>query len=399
MEKQNHQDKYTTAAYDEAGNRIDIKNARSGANGYFCIGCRATMIAHKPQTIGISPYFRHHPKDVKIHRNCKWSDELTRHKLAQDILQMTKYIKVPDVFKFSPDGIGLGYLIKESEIIRAHTVESEMSFFEDDDYNIQWKHLNINEQTIIKSKNRTLIRPDIAFFDIQGKPILLIEIHSTHKVNEKKTLKINRIGIDTVEVRLPTDSFDSINACFDKTSFTKWKYNHEEQNTTYVPLSNSSRERISSLYDDEEGIYEASFKCRKNQIGNLIRTFEQCLELESYATIERDFKSEMFEIERDTKRYTRRLRELQKRYKTNIEGEFTEEESEFRDRENKFRMEKKRVEELNQREQEKITTETGNLETATELLIQSIREIKAIIGNQQEEIRRLELSVNDTVSF
>lgn len=399
MEKQNHQDKYTTLAYDEAGNRIEIKNALSGANGYFCIGCKASMIAHKPQTRDISPYFRHHPKDVKINRNCKWSDESTRHKLAKDILQMTKYIKVPDVFKFPPDGIGLGYLIKESEIIQAHTVESEMSFFEDDDYNIQWRHLNITEQTIIKSKNRTLIRPDIAFFDIQGKPILLVEIHSTHKVNEKKTLKINRIGIDTVEVRLPTDSFDSINTCFDKTSFTKWKFNHEEQNTTYIPISNSSRERISSLYENEEGIYEASFKCRKNQIGNLIRTLEQCLELESYTTIERDFKSEIFEVERDTKRYTRRLQELQKKYKTRIEGEFAEEESEFRDRENEFRIEKNGVEKLNKTEQERIATEKGNLETATDSLTEPIKNIRVIIGNQQEEIRGLELAVGNTVSF
>ena len=130
------------------------------------------------------------------------------------------------------------------------------------------------------------------------------------------------------------------------------------------------------------------------------------MELESYTTVERDFKSEIFEVERDTRRYSKRLRELQKTYKAKIEGEFTNEESEFRDTENEFRIEKNRVEELNHREQEKITAETGNLETATNLLIQSIREIKIIVGNQQQEIgtqqqeiRRLELSVNDTISF
>ena len=292
-----------TYAFDKDRNYIKIKDALSGANGYYCIGCSSEMIAHKSQKI--KEYFRHHPKDININRSCIWSDETTRHKLAMDILQINKSIKVPKIVKSPPDGNGPVYKIRDSEIIYAHTVEIEMSFFEDVEGNVRWKRLGVDE---LHSGEDLLIRPDVSFFDSTGKPILLIEIVVTNRIKEPKLLKIRRLGIDTVQVKIPTDSLESINTCFDKTTYTQWVYNYEEHSTSYLSISTSSGKGISSFDELPEGIHEETFKCRKNQIGNLIRAFERCLEKEPYTTIKRELDNQLLEVESHTERDSKQLR-------------------------------------------------------------------------------------------
>ena len=61
-----------------------------------------------------------------------------------------------------------------------------------------------------------LIQPDVAFFDKDETPILLIEIVATHKVDPEKIVKIKRLGIDTVQVKVPKDSPQEIENCFYK---------------------------------------------------------------------------------------------------------------------------------------------------------------------------------------
>src|SRR5687768_15094672 len=84
-------------ALDKNKIRIPISKAESGANGYYCEGCKSEMEA----CIGnvVRPYFRHHSKEGQNDvRECTWSNELARHAVGKDILQMEKQIKVPSLY-------------------------------------------------------------------------------------------------------------------------------------------------------------------------------------------------------------------------------------------------------------------------------------------------------------
>ncbi|MBB6003202.1 hypothetical protein [Arcicella rosea] len=379
------ENKNTTEAYDRNRNYVNISNAMSGANGYYCIGCGAEMVAHKPIS-KISPYFRHHPKFVNIERLCTWSDESTRHKKAKDILQAKKSIKVPKVIKYPPDGNGPRYIIQESKFIKAYSVEIELSFYEDSNGNVKWERLNNSEKSSTKN---FLIRPDVAFFDSNGKPILLIEIDVTHKIKDEKWLKIKRLGIDTVEVKIPRDSEESIIECFDRTTFTKWIFNNEEQNTSYFSISSSFGKRVSTTDEFTGGIHEETFKCRRSQIGNLIRAFERCLEQESYISIKQRLELEILEVENNTERESKQLRELQGEFEARIKGEFEDEEEEFRGRYENFRAEEVRVEGLYNEEQSKFEIETKRINSETRELEKSIKSVESLIREYQDEIRQI----------
>ncbi len=177
---------FTTIALNENKERVKIEDAKRGLI-YFCEGCGAQKIA-VTQFIrrDVAKYFKHHSKDVHIHHNtCKWSDEKTLHKMAMDILQIKKYIKVPSVLKFSPDGKGLAYKIRDAKIIEAHSIENEMSYFEDSEGVLKWKRLNFTELKLLKDK---LIRPDVSFFNSDNTPILFIEIVFSNDISEEKYL-------------------------------------------------------------------------------------------------------------------------------------------------------------------------------------------------------------------
>ena len=286
---------HTKIVIDEKGIRIEIENARKGAK-YFCEGCKARKIAVTEFIRrDIAKYFKHHPKDIHIHHNsCKWSDESTLHKLAKDILQIEKRIKVPSVIKTSPDGKGKAYKIRDSKVINAHSVEIEMSFYEDEKGILKWQKLSISEQESLRNR---LIRPDVSFFDINGIPILLIEIIVSNDISEDKYLKIKRFGIDTVKVNIPTHNLELVNTFFDTTIYTKWVFNNDEQRTTYISIPTPSGRPVSSSDELEGGIYADSFTCRSNEIRNFTRTVERCLEQESYQSIKGELDRQLLEIE------------------------------------------------------------------------------------------------------
>lgn len=83
-------------------------------------------------------YFRHDTKDVKIEGKCTFSNQNFRHRLAMDILARTKRIKVPNLYKFSPDG-NSKILIQESRFVEAHSVRAGLSFYENDDGVVMWE--------------------------------------------------------------------------------------------------------------------------------------------------------------------------------------------------------------------------------------------------------------------
>jgi len=292
---------------------VFIGNVESGRKGYFCIGCKREMQAVKPKIASIRPYFRHDVKALKDRKKCTYSDETYRHKLAKEILQINKSIKVPAVYKYPEKGVeGWPNLISESRVIEAFSVGIEKLFYEDENGEISFGK---NDE----SKNKhLLLKPDVTFFDRKQNPILFIELVATHKISEEKKIKISRLGIDTIQITIPKDSPEAIGNAINNTNHTKWIYNYEQANTQYIPVSLSSSKGIQPIDEIQRKFFEESFKCRAAQIGNLISTIKRCVGSEHYAQIERNYRSEISRIEENTENHRDKWRRICEDRRTEI---------------------------------------------------------------------------------
>jgi hypothetical protein len=275
-------------------------------------------------------HFSHDPKDILQKGKCTYSDETYRHKLAKDILQRIKEIKVPTLYKYPPQGIeGKPYKIKDAQIIKAHTVRNELSFYEDENGEIAWgRNIDFEED----NTKHLLIRPDVAFFDHNDKPILLIEIFATHKIDDDKLFKIMRLKIDTVTVSIPKDSPTEIENTFYKTDRTKWVYNYEQEQIQYIRISSGDGEGIPPIDEFQRRLLKAveSYSCRAAQIRNIIRGITKVVESEPYKQVEADFRGEIERVAKNAEGNRGKLRNLQEQFTVQISGEFREEEKGLR---------------------------------------------------------------------
>jgi hypothetical protein len=316
------------------GESIHISNAESGRRGYFCQGCNFPMQAVKSLKQNRISYFRHDVRDVKIEHKCTYSDETFRHKLAKEILQRIKRVKVPNLYKYHPkDKNGNSFLIAKSKIIEAYSVGIENSFFENEEGEIVFgKNTGLGEKNLI-------IKPDVTFFDVTGKPILFIEIVATHKIDDEKRIKLKRLGIDTIQIKIPKESPQEIENCFLTTNYTKWIYNYDEECTDYFSISNGDSEGIPIIDKEQRNLLAESFICRKARINNIIRTIKKCLESQPYRTIERNFESEISRVEKNTISFERQWEELQNGVRNQLAKQFEEEESRLEDELGSFEAE------------------------------------------------------------
>lgn len=321
------------------GEHLFIMDAESGRKGYWCIGCDAEMEAvRRKKNLLYKSYFRHIAKDKKKGEiPCTFSNQDFRHNLAIDILQRTKRIKVPNLYKYAPDGKS-AKLIQEAKFIEAHSVKAELSFYEDDDGNVLF-----GKNPEIDNKN-LLIRPDVTFFDIQGKPILLIEIVVSHKLNDEKKAKIRRLGIDTIQIIIPKDSPENIAQNFLVTKNTKWVFNYVEQNTNYFQLPSGNTEGISQIDELQMGLLRESIICRRNQISNLIRSITKCVESQLYKRVEFNIGQEIQRIEKATREHQSRLEEIQRGIEIEISSEFRERREKLNERNRRFQSDKGELE-------------------------------------------------------
>lgn len=378
------------------GEPIYILEAESGRKGYWCMGCGEEMEAvRKIKNINHKSYFRHCAKDVEIERKCTFSNQDYRHRLAIDILQRTKRIKVPNLYKYAPDG-SQAILLEETQFIEAHSVRAELTFYEDDEAKVHW-----GKNPEIDNKN-LLIRPDVTFFDVHGKPTLLVEIVVSHKLDDDKKAKIKRLGIDTIQITIPKDSPENIANNFLVTKNTKWVFNHVEQNTNYFQLSNRTSERILPIDSIEMGFFRESVTCRENQIRNLIRGLRKCVESQHYRNIEQNLESELSRAKGNAERERKRLEQLRIQHRESVESRFREaydilerEESEF---EHSLEETQRQLYEEYNREQTDIERQHTNLEGRYLAKLESIRQEQTIInrelksrpgvGRAEEDIRR-----------
>lgn len=272
---------------------VFIGDVESGRKGYFCLGCDKEMQAVKATKR--KAHFRHHVEPGSTMGKCTFSDETYRHKLAKEILQIQKNVKVPSVYKYPPRGEeGFPNLIAESKFIEAHSVGIEKSFYENDNGEIVTGSNDDPESKYL------LIRPDVTFFGKDGKPILFIELVATHKLTDDKIIRIRRIGIDAIQIAVPKDSPKSISDALNHTNHTKWIYNREQEDTQYIPVPYSNSEGVQPIDEIQRKFFEESFKCRAAQIGNFIRTIARCLESEYYREIERGLRSEISRVKSNT---------------------------------------------------------------------------------------------------
>lgn len=292
-EPEYNQNVYALNAKDE---EIYILDAKSGKQGYFCMGCKREMQAVKQSKENRRSYFRHDHNALKGEGLCTYSDETHRHKIAKQYLINLKRVKVPSVYKFPPKDVsGIANLISKEKYIEASFVIPELSFYEDDDGVIHY------EKVFPSTDNyKLLIKPDITFFDNQSKPILLIELVATHRLTEEKKLKIKQLGIDCIQVTIPRDSPENIEKVFERTNRTKWIYNYEHEIAEYIPTAIGDSEGLSFVDKDQRKFFEESYTCRAAQIGNLIRSINRCVASESYGKIVGNLESEISRVTRNT---------------------------------------------------------------------------------------------------
>ncbi|RBA27452.1 coiled-coil domain-containing protein [Flavobacterium tibetense] len=302
------------------GKPIHITQAESGAKGYYCMGCDKDMQAVKRKKKEYKSYFRHHVKDVdNSKKECVHASREYREKLAFFYFMRTKQITVPAVYKYPPKGVeGFPNLLKEKETIFAHKVDKEVTFFEDEDGKIHWeKDVKVDERYL-------WVRPDAVFFDKDGKPILFIEFVVTHKPDIDKLNKLQRLGINTVQIVIPKLPEAELEKEISKVSKVKWTYNEIESNTEYVPISEGNTEGVPSIDDDQRKLFDESYKCRAAQVGNLIRSITRCLESQSYKRTERLFEQEIQRIEKATREHQSRFDEQEAKLESEISSELRE---------------------------------------------------------------------------
>ena len=325
---------------DDFTKHIHISEAISGLNGYYCLGCKKEMQAVKGKIR--EHYFRHHAKDVdKNHTECVVANRNYRERIAKDILHRLKELKVPAVYKFPAKGEeGYPNELSPSTTIKAFKVKSELSFYEDENCQIQYGQNPTTEE------RHLLIRPDITFFNTNNEPVLLVEFVVTHKIDNEKRIKLKRLGINTVQIIIPKKPESEIETALKSRSKVKWIYNEIEANTNYIFTSKPSNSGIWEIDDDQRRVFEESYKCRTSQIKYLIRAVKRNLESQSYQRVERNFESEISRVEKATKQARNRSSDMESRFEEEVFREFEEKYQSVGVQEEEFR---EYVEELERR--------------------------------------------------
>lgn len=307
-----------------------ILEVERGTKGFRCLGCHEPMHPVRRTVEHYKSYFRHEARDVSVEKKCTFSSEKARRILAMDILGRTKRIKVPNLYKYSPDGQSK-ILIKDAGYVEAASVKGDITFYNDEAGLLKWgKNPDIEESAV-------LMQPDITFFDILQNPILLIQFVEKYKITEEKRLKVRELGIDVVQMIIPKDSPENIAKSLEVTQHTRWMYNHTEQNTDYAQLQHRNRERISISDAVEMGFFKETFTCRESQINNFIRKVTRYLGSQHYRGSEQQLRDRLSGVESDTIRDRAELEHLRSTARERVEARYSGEiesiekgESEFR---------------------------------------------------------------------
>lgn len=387
--KESNKDFQTDWAFtDDFIKHIHISEAKSGLNGYYCLGCKKEMLAAKGQLR--EHYFRHHAKDVdKNNTECVVANRKYRELIARDILQRLKRLKVPAIYKYPPkNSDGAPNLLEQSKTIQAFSVKSELTFYEDEECNVRYgQNPNIEERHL-------LIRPDISFFNEKQEPILLVEFVVTHKIDNEKRAKLKRLGINTVQIIIPKKNEEEIEKALKSSTKVKWVYNEVEANTNYIYISKSSSSGVWEIDDEQSRIFEESYKCRASQISNLIRSVKRIMDSQSYKRAEHNFESEISRVERATKTERQGLEQMEERFEREIYAKFRDKFDEIKERREIVSTERSKFERKSRSLETRYLNKRREIEQEEEELSRCIRESSDIeeksksIRNAIDRVRR-----------
>jgi hypothetical protein len=321
-------------AFNKAREPKHISEVDSGKKGYICMGCGWEMIAKK----GLIRYkhFAHAPRTYEDKKTCVFKDETYRHKLAKENLQSLKRIKVPATYIFSDDKSN-AQKIQEARYVHAATVRNELQFYEDENGEVQFGRGISFLEDVDKD---LLIQPDVTFFNSEGEPILLIELVATHKVTPEKLVKIQRLGIDTVEIIIPKSSPGDIEKAFSSVVNTRWIYNHEKtakQNSISVPSSTGSGIPPDAEYQKSILTTEETYRCRKTHLKDLIRGIRKCLATEQFRSAQQRVNLKLSRVQKQTEDLDSQIRQRREECIRKFEGENEEQLRELGERRKRVR--------------------------------------------------------------
>ncbi|MFD2247206.1 hypothetical protein [Pontibacter ruber] len=261
------------------GEVLHITSAQSGANGYYCIGCNSQMIAYFGKR---QPHFKHHPNDVEKSQECTWSDETYRHKIAKEILQRLKEVRVPKVSIAVPKEHGGGSVtIAPASTVRASKVLIERYIYEDEHGQIKIG----KEFDDMGGRRHLLVKPDVLFLNEQNKPILIIELCATHKTDEEKRMKLMHLGIDSIELLIPKAANpQEIEKNIISLNNSKWLYSNEQAKTKFNPAAHLAN-KPGIVIDREPGDIPKgeTLQCRLFRIKECIRGIKKFMGSGDYA--------------------------------------------------------------------------------------------------------------------
>jgi hypothetical protein len=271
------------------GQEISIAEATSGANGYFCLGCGHELQARKG--LVNEAHFAHLAAGSETERLCEYSSETYRHDQAKKLLRHLKKVRVPAVYAACPPNYhGLLPRLAEARDVEAAQVLSERNIYVDEQGEVRFARRHRNEPFDDDHGKRLLLgRPDVIFLDEQRRPILLIEIYATHKVDREKITRLRLLGIDAIEIYIPRhfDSF-AIERLFSVTIHTHWLYNAQQANAgPLAPDSHLLASGSASAAELESRLSgrAETLKCRRSRVGHALRAIRSCLERADIAAV------------------------------------------------------------------------------------------------------------------
>lgn len=301
-------------ALDSQGNEIQIEDAASGAQGYFCPSCGAEMVAYKKRRRNES-HFQHRPRFKGEEISCVWANETYRHKVAKQILQRLKCLKVPALYAIRPlDFEGPVDCILPEAFLEVPTVLAERCIFEDEQGKICFaRHLEFEEY---EGEKVMLVKPDITFCDAQHEPVLFVEIYVTHSPDDQKLARLARLRIPTLEIRIPPYHFEAdIQRQFThSTSHSEWLY-HPQQ---YVHSSDDSALGFTGGRGTKVAKHQGrvfgpgeSVKCRTFQVEDALRGVRKRLAGTEYAERTAAVRAQQDELRAEEARITALYEEWQ----------------------------------------------------------------------------------------
>ncbi len=265
-------------------------------------------------------------------------------------------------------------LLQEKEIVIAHKVEQEVTFFEDEDGKIhRGKNTNVDDRFL-------WIRPDAVFFNKEDNPILFIEFVITHKPDTDKLNKLQRLGINTVQIIIPKLPEEQLEKEISKVSKIKWAYNEIESNTEYIRIPTGNSEGIPQIDDVQRKLFEESYKCRTAQLNNLLRSINRNLASQQYKDTEQLFEQEIQRIEKATREHQSKLDDIQAGIESEVQGELESRREKLAERRRKLGERDSDLESRYFKRRKELREEQADTDRKIKLRYR--------IGKSEEDIRR-----------